>query len=65
MITVDFETEAIVGNPIVDPPAPVGVAVTYPNMESHYYTGVDMWEKCHEIWGGGQDILFHNAPFDL
>ena len=27
IITIDFETEAIVGNPVVNPPAPVGVAI--------------------------------------
>lgn len=35
-ITLDFETEAIVGNPIVNPPRPVGLAVWVPGQEPTY-----------------------------
>lgn len=35
-ITVDFETEAIVGNTLVDPPKPVGVAVWIPGQDPFY-----------------------------
>jgi len=27
-VTLDFESEAIIGNPIVNPPKPVGLAIT-------------------------------------
>ena len=65
MITVDFETEAIVGNPIVNPPRPVGVAVTNQDMTTEYYTGVMMEQMCKNLWHGEAPLLFHNAPFDL
>ena len=66
MITLDFETEGIVGNPIVNPPRPVGLAVTTQDMSSTYITDWDemlhYWKQC---MGSGQDLCFHNAPFDL
>jgi len=65
VITVDFETEAIIGNPIVNPPRPVGVAVTDHVGYSKYYTGDTMQSICQDIWNSPQDLLFHNAPFDL
>lgn len=37
MITIDFETERIIGNPIVNPPRPVGVSIKYGAEPSHYY----------------------------
>lgn len=37
MITIDFETEGIVGNPIYDPPKPVGVSIKFGDDPSHYY----------------------------
>ena len=63
--TVDFETEGIEGNPIVSPPMPVGVSITYPNLFTEYYTGDDMKRKLAEFWGSGCPLLFHNAPFDI
>lgn len=63
MITLDFETEAIVGNPIMFPPKPVGLAVTYDNMDTMYYTG-DMRHVFGNAVESGEDLLFHNAPFD-
>ena len=65
LITVDFETEAIVGNPIMYPPKPVGVAVTSPDMTTNYFVGEEMEEMCRHIWTSGKPVLFHNAPFDL
>ena len=65
LVTVDFETEGIVGNPIVNPPKPVGVAVTAPNMDTDYFVGEEMEEVCRTLWESGRPLLFHNAPFDL
>lgn len=36
IVTLDFETEAIVGNPIVNPPKPVGLAVWVPGQDPVY-----------------------------
>ena len=66
MLTLDFETEAIVGNLIVHPPRPVGLAVTFDDMHSEYITE---WEHMWRFWlsaiNGKEDLCFHNAPFDL
>jgi DNA polymerase I-like protein with 3'-5' exonuclease and polymerase domains len=76
MITLDFETEAIVGNPIVNPPKPVGLAVWVPDQDPVYLAwGHPTENNC--TWEKGlkyartilrdtdYPILFHNAPFDL
>jgi len=48
MITVDFETEAIQGNPILHPPRPVGVAIN--NLgDSEYLVGEEMVDACKRI----------------
>lgn len=76
MITIDFETEAIVGNPIANPPSPVGVAVWVPDQEPVYLawghpTNNNVsyekgWKYVHRIIRDTEHpILFHNAPFDL
>lgn len=75
-ITIDFETEAIVGNPIVHPPRPVGVAVWVPGQEPSYLAwGHPSENNCS--WGEAHDylrklvrhtelpLLFHNAGFDV
>lgn len=74
MITLDTETEAIVGNPVADPPAAHGLAYSIPGYESGYLH----WrtEKANTKWStvadfldrilrSGDPLLFHNAPFDL
>lgn len=75
MLTIDFETTAIEGNPIYNPPRPVGVSIKPEGKESRYYA-----------WGHGSDnnctfedgraalltalakdnegYLAHNAPFE-
>jgi len=62
--TLDFETGPIVGNPLVHPPAPVGLAVRWANSDKDYLTDPkDMMlalDSCR-----GLPTLFHNAPFDL
>ncbi len=66
MITLDFETEAIVGNPITHPPKPVGLAVTYSDMLTKYITEEsEMGETLDRAFSGSEDLCFHNAPFDL
>lgn len=70
-ITVDFETEAIVGNPVVHPPRPCGVAVWVPDEDPVYLPCEDKGSEGHELllhcWHerAVQPLLFHNAPFDL
>jgi hypothetical protein len=68
MITLDFETEAIEGNPLVTPPKPVGLAVWDDCLDPCYITN---WGEMHSAWSSylsqdhPDDLLFHNAPFDL
>lgn len=77
LITLDFETEAIVGNPVVNPPRPVGVAVYADDIEPTYlawghpegmgnnvYFG-DAHKYLINILESGRPLLFHNAPFDI
>ena len=74
-IVLDFETEAIVGNPIVNPPKPVGLAVWVPGQEPTYMawghpSGNNCdWGQAHEylrrVKDSGEPLLFHNAGFDL
>lgn len=75
-ITLDFETEAIVGNPLVNPPKPVGCAVWVPGAEPVYYSWGSLhddnnitWAEFHayyeRIRDSGMPLLFHNAPFDI
>lgn len=64
--TVDFETEAIDGCPIMNPPKPIGVSVKENYGISRYY---DRWEDMErvirDIWSREDSIVFQNAPFDL
>jgi len=65
MITLDFETEGIVGNPLVHPPKPVGLAIWAEGSDPEYITG---WYEMEQAWLwalDSDDLLFHNAPFDL
>lgn len=74
-ITVDFETEAIVGNPLLAPPRPVGVALSMPGEPPEYMawghptgntcTYSDAATKLERIARSGRPLLFHNAGFDL
>tara|TARA_R100001224_G_scaffold56978_1_gene33530 strand:- start:754 stop:2550 length:1797 start_codon:yes stop_codon:yes gene_type:complete len=69
-VAIDFETKAIVGNPIVNPPEPVGVAIwdltTNMGKKDPEYLPINddtrirlwhYWKNC--------DLVFHNAQFDL
>ncbi len=66
MITLDFETEAIGPNPLWLPPKPVGLAIWIKGCEPEYITD---WDKMTEVWlrcmDSGDQLLFHNAQFDL
>lgn len=68
MITLDFETEAIVGNPMVNPPKPCGLAILKTNKEGDGYYLTD-WDLMRQAWldalDSGEHLLFQNAPFDL
>lgn len=74
MITFDFETEGIVGNPIYAPPRPVGVAIKFDDKPSVYWAwGHPVGNNCTEAEGMGYlyrvlkhdaEWLAHNAPFE-
>lgn len=75
-ITLDFETQTIVGNPVAHPPDPVGVAVWIQGQEPTYLAwGHPVENNCTRSEGlsyarkiivdSGRPVLFHNAPFDL
>lgn len=75
-ITIDFETEAINGNPIIHPPRPVGVAVWRGTEEPTYLAwGHPCGNNCGEEDGKNylqrilrescDPLLFHNAGFDV
>jgi DNA polymerase I-like protein with 3'-5' exonuclease and polymerase domains len=75
LITVDYETEDIVGNPVINPPKPVGVAVWIPGQAPQYLSwGHPTENNCsygdarqylYNIQEAEAPRLFHNAPFDL
>lgn len=74
VITVDFETEAILDRPVY-PPKPAGVAISWPGRKPSYFAwGHDTENNCSkktaadalkEVWRSGLPLLFHNAKFDL
>ena len=67
-ITLDFETEAIVGNPLVSPPRPCGLASIGLLDETSpvYTTG---WDSMKHMWDKAIDstrpLIFHHAQFDI
>jgi DNA polymerase I-like protein with 3'-5' exonuclease and polymerase domains len=74
-IVLDYETDAIVGNPIVTPPRPVGVAIDVPGHEPTYlawghptenniYFG-DAHKYLSRLVDSGLPIIFHHASFDI
>jgi DNA polymerase I-like protein with 3'-5' exonuclease and polymerase domains len=72
---IDFETDAIVGNPIINPPRPCGCSIWMPGEEPVYYAwwhpeGNNIsFDQFHQyltrIVDSGIPLLFHNASFDL
>lgn len=77
MITIDFETEGIDGNPVYNPPKPVGVSIKFGSDPSKYHawghpTGNNTtFEKGRQALLEALDAapqgpgwLAHNAPFE-
>lgn len=77
MLTIDFETEGIVGNPIYNPPKPVGVSIKLDAHSSHYWSwGHPSNNNCTLVDAKRQLMLLlkhadkgdgwlaHNAPFE-
>jgi DNA polymerase I-like protein with 3'-5' exonuclease and polymerase domains len=74
MIVLDTETEAIVGNPVVNPPVAHGLAYIVPGHEPGYLhwrteRANTKWsivgDFLDQILNSDEPILFHNAPFDI
>jgi DNA polymerase I-like protein with 3'-5' exonuclease and polymerase domains len=76
LAVIDFETDPIVGNPIVTPPFPRGCSILMPGCDPVYYS----WGSPHNdnnisfdsfhqyltrIRDSRMPMLFHNASFDL
>lgn len=74
MITIDFETHPIGKRPDY-PPRPVSLAIQYNEKPAEFLAwGHPEGNNCTEayareilanIWASGEDVLCHNAPFDL
>ena len=65
MYTIDFETEGIEGNPLVNPPRPIGVGMKRDNLPAVYHVGEDMKPALLEAWFSDEELIFQNAPFDI
>ena len=75
MITLDFETHAIVGNPLINPPQAVGYSIWVPGNEPTYLrwghpcenniSYGDARSYLKRVIDSGEELLFHNAPFDI
>lgn len=75
MLTIDYETEAIVGNPVHNPPKPVGVSIKKEGEKSKYHAwGHPTGNNCsfeegraHLLTALHEDkegYLAHNSPFE-
>lgn len=74
-IIVDFETDGIIGNPIINPPKPCGVAIKWPGHASNYFAwGHPTNNNCSAQHGAaaldqviksGLPVCFQNAGFDI
>ncbi len=77
MLTIDFETEAIEGNPTYNPPKPVGVSIKWGATDSHYWAWGHptenncTFEEARQVLLDALDKsharsgwLAHNAPFE-
>jgi DNA polymerase I-like protein with 3'-5' exonuclease and polymerase domains len=75
IITLDYETEGIEGNPIFNPPRPVGVAIKVNDQPAEYLgwghptnnncTEAVAKQRLGNIFASDAEILCHNAPFDM
>jgi DNA polymerase-1 len=74
VITFDFETFGIEGNPIYNPPTPVGVSIKFDDRPSRYYswghptanncTREQGYDALHTALKRDKEWLAHNAPFE-
>lgn len=75
MLTIDFETEGIAGNPIYNPPRPVGVSIKPEGQASFYFAwGHPTQNNCTvgeatsalltALHADKEGYLAHNAPFE-
>jgi DNA polymerase I-like protein with 3'-5' exonuclease and polymerase domains len=74
-IIVDFETDGIVGNPLINPPKPCGVSIKWPGHPPCYFAwGHPTKNNCNignaklalrQAIESGLPICFHNAGFDI
>jgi len=76
IITLDYETEAIV-NGSNTPPKPVGYALKLDNLPSEYVSwghpsgNSHLWEEAHDYLNvaihheAAESVIFHNSKFDL
>ncbi|TXH15257.1 MAG: hypothetical protein E6R03_07460 [Hyphomicrobiaceae bacterium] len=77
MLTIDFETEGIDGNPVYNPPRPVGVSIKLGDAPSKYWAwGHPTGNNCTPAEGRaallsalehvarGVPLLAHNSPFE-
>jgi DNA polymerase I-like protein with 3'-5' exonuclease and polymerase domains len=68
LVTLDFETEAIDGNPMARPPRPVGLAIYLDGQEPTYVTDWDRMAEFLSVYFGNTrySLLFHNGwGFDI
>lgn len=76
IITIDFESAGIDGNPIVHTPRSAGVSIKWDNKASEYYAyGHPTNNNCSRqdaaralavaTKNKNHELLFHNAPFDI
>lgn len=75
IITLDYETQKIVGNPVVNPPDPVGLAVWVQGSAPRYLawghprenniSRAEGLQYARKVVLSTRPLLFHNAPFDL
>jgi len=73
--TIDFETDGIVGNPLVNPPKPCGVSIKWPGHASTYFafghptnnncSRANAIQALEQVIDSGAPIVFHNSGFDL
>lgn len=74
-VVVDFETKGIVGNPLINPPKPVGVSIKWPGYAPNYFAwGHPRDNNCSidvamtalgQVITSGLPICFHHAGFDI
>jgi DNA polymerase I-like protein with 3'-5' exonuclease and polymerase domains len=74
-VVIDFETDGIKGNPLLNPPLPCGVSIKWPGGKSVYFAwGHPTGNNCslesalsalEQVVNSGLPMLFHNSGFDI